>query len=287
MGKIILNENDVKKIIGEETGLISQRVNEVEKSSKDKIESVINKMQLDMDDIENKRVQENKKMNETIAMLMEKVRVIEEQKNDDSDKSADNVNVNPSVMDNILDLNTLCKQVDIPLFSPTRAKYFLYENGVYDMRVNEFRDAYTLKKELDENVNIELIRFIHTNGKSITFSKDIIEYLYENKQSVLESVTRYEAKKKQYNLSRRNLAAKQVQNYREEIKSICGTGSGERWVEIYKVFAKTFPSFYDNHKKYASEHHVDGEYDISKVRYVVEIMQQGNVLLKIACELYA
>ena len=287
MGKIILNENDVKKIVGEETGLISQRVNEVEKSSKDKIESVINKMQLDMDDFESKRVEENKKMNETIAMLMEKIRIIEEQKNDNSEKSVDNANVNPSVMDDILNLNTLCKQVDIPLFSPTRAKYFLYENGVYDMRVNEFRDAYTLKKELDESVNKELIKFIHTDGKNITFSKDIIEYLYKNKQSVLESVTRYEAKKKQYNLSRRNLAAKQVQNYREEIKSICGTGSGERWVEIYKVFAKTFPSFYDNHKKYASEHHVDGEYDISKVRYVVEIMQQGNVLLKIACELYA
>ena len=47
-----------------------------------------------------------------------------------------------------------------------------------------------------------------------------------------------------------------------------------------------FPKFEENISKYR-EDHPDDKYPISKVKYVVSVMGEGNYLLKIACDLFA
>ncbi len=290
MGKFILSEQDVKKIVGEETGLIQRRVNEVESSSKDGIELVIKKFQLDLINYEKERLKENKQINEVISTLTEKIRLLEGQKKDNVTVNLKNSEIEASQSDDLFGVRDLCRKVNISGFDQTKLKYFLYENGIYDLKINEYRDGYFLKSEFNENVNRELAKYIHTDGKNITFSKNIIEYLLEHKEDILRSIARYEAKKKQYKISKKNVTAKQVKNYEDEIKNICKVSNNEtsrkRYNHVYRIFAKTFPTFFEDLKRYREKHHIDGEFDITIVRYVVEIMQQGNLLLKIACELY-
>lgn len=286
MGKFILSEQDVKKIVGEETGLIQRRVNEVETNSKDGMELIMKKFQLDLQNYKRERLKENKEINELILNLTEKIRLLESQKNDNSVVRLKNSEIEASQSDDLLGVRELCRNVNISGFDQTKLKYYLYENGIYDMKINEYRDAYFLKSEYGENTNRELAKYIHTDGKNITFSKNIIKYLLEQKENILLSIAKYDAKKRQYKISKKNVATKQVQNYKEEVKNICGTDSYAKWMPMYKIFTKTFPSFYNDYEKYLKEHYDGDKSKFSKVRYVVEIMQQGNLLLKIACELY-
>ena len=291
MGRLLLNEQDVKKIVGEETGLIAQRVNEVETNSKDEIRLAVNKIHLDIQTYETERLKDNKETNDLIAILMERINKLEESKIDTSSRYTGNVKIKePQQDDDILNIDSLYEKIKFPKLTSTKLKYFLYENGIYDMKINETRDSYSLKETFSKDANSELIKYIHTDGEKVTFSKDIVDYLINKKLDILDSSNRYDAKKEQYKISRNKVAAKQVKNYEDEVKRICKVSNNEtsrkRYNNVYNVFAKTFPTFFQDLKKYREEHHVDGKYDITIVKYVVEIMQQGNLLLKIACELY-
>lgn len=289
MGKLIVNEQDVKRILGEETngenGLISQYVNK-------ELLATTNKMQLDIQNVERRYDSENKKINDTIAILLEKIANLEKQRDESLDTTLSNSETMqlPKTQDNdILDIRSLCRELKISGLDVTKVKYFLYRKGIYDIKINEFRDSYFLKSSFDNDTDKELLSFIHTNGKKITFSKDIIEYFNKNNDEVIDSIASYDAKNNQYKVSRKNVAAKQIQNYKEEIKNICGSDSPARWIEIYKEFSKTFPTFYKDHKRYAekyAEEHPNAKYTFPKIDYVVKVMQQGNILLKIACHLY-
>lgn len=289
MGKLIVNEQDVKRILGEETndenGLISQYINR-------ELSATATKVQLDMHDMERKYDNQNKEINDTIAALMERIANLEKQRDESLDTALSNTEAMqlPKVQDNdILDIRLLCRELKISGLDVTKVKYFLYRKGIYDIKINEFRDSYFLKSSFGDDTDKELLSFIHTNGKKITFSKDIIEYFNKNNDEVIDSIASYDAKNNQYKVSRKNVAAKQIQNYKEEIKNICGSDSPARWIEIYKEFSKTFPTFYEDHKRYAekyAEEHPNAKYTFPKIDYVVKVMQQGNILLKIACHLY-
>lgn len=289
MGKLIVNEQDVKRILGEETngknGLISQYVNR-------ELLATTTKVQLDIQNVERKYSKENKEINDAIAILMEKITNLEKQREEPFDVVLPNkqeLQLPKTQEDDILDIRLLCRELKISGFDVTKAKYFLYRKGIYDIKINEFRDSYFLKSSFEDETDKELLSFIHTNGKKLTFSRDIIEYLKKNNDEIIMAIASYDAKKKQYKISRKNVVAKQIQNYKDEIKNICGTDSPTRWIEIYREFSKSFPTFYEDHKKYAekyAEEHPNAKHEFSKLRYVVEIMQQGNVLLKIACHLY-
>ena len=289
MGKLIVNEQDVKRILGEETnaenGLIGQYINK-------ELSATATRVQLDIHNMERKYDNQNKEINDTIAALMKRISNLEKQRDEPLDTTMSNIETTQltKTQDNdILDIQSLCKELKFSGIDVTKVKYFLYRKGIYDIKINEFRDSYSLKASFGDDVDKELLSFIHTNGKKITFSKDIIEYFNKNNDEVVESITSYEAKKNQYKTSRKNVVAKQIKNYRDEIKNICGTDSPARWVEIYREFSKSFPTFYEDHKKYAEKYakeHPNAKYEFPKLGYVVEIMQQGNVLLKIACHLY-
>lgn len=286
MGKLIVNEQDVKRILGEETngehGLIGQYVNK-------ELLATNARVQIDIQNIERKYDEKNKDIDDRITMLLERIVNLEKQKTETDDVVVSNHQILEVKDDDILEIDVLSKKLNISGLDAVKIKYFLYEKGIYDVKINEFRDSYSLKSDFGNEVDKELVSYIHTDGKKTTFDKDIIDYFIKNKNDVLTSIARHNSKKKQYNISRKNVVAKQVQNYRDEIKNICGTDSPTRWIEIYKEFSKTFPSFYDDHKKYAkkyAEKYPNAKHEFSKLGYVVEVMQQGNVLLKIACHLY-
>lgn len=283
MGKLIVNEQDVKRIIDESTTTEAGVINK-------EIKAEVNKLHLDLDDYRNRSNENNIKINNVIGNLLERISILEKQKKDESEIiTTNNTELSKSQSDDILDIRTLCRELNIPGFGTTNVKYYLFEHGIYDMKINEYRNSYSLKQKFDESTDKELSNYIHINKKKITFSKAIIDYFRKNETFVKESICRYERKEKEYKIARKNVSTKIVQNYREEIKRICGLNGPEKWVPLYNEFSKTFPNFYkdfEKAKKEYREQHPTVEHDLTKVVYVVENMQQGNVLLKIACQLY-
>lgn len=287
MGKLIVNEQDVKRIVDEsttnETGIINQFVNK-------EIQAEVNKLHLDIKDYDMKHTEENNRINKAIENLLNRISILEEQKKDDINVVVStNTVLKPSEVNDILDIRSLCRKLNIPGFAPTNLKYYLYEHGIFDMKINEFRNSYFVKQNFDESVDKELLNYIHILKKKITFSKDIITYFDNNRDKVKESINRYEKKEKEYKIARKNVSTKLVQNYREEIKRICGLDSPDKWIPMYKEFSKSFPNFYKDWEKCDKEYREKypmRKNGLTKVKYVVENMQQGNVLLKIACQLY-
>lgn len=184
--------------------------------------------------------------------------------------------------DGLYSIRAVCKEIPIQGLNSTVLKYYLYENNVYDMKINELRNCFNLKIKSNDELTSELKDCIHIKDNSIEFNKEFLSYCDKNKGEILSSIERYNNKQEQYKKSKKKLESRNVENYREEIKAICGTDSNERWIAIYKVFSKTYRNFYDNCEAYKKEHGY-----ISRVQYVVSIMGQGNFLLKIACDLYA
>lgn len=283
MGKLIVNEQDVKRIIDESTTTEAGVINK-------EIKAEVNKLHLDLDDYRNKLDEDNIKINNVIENLLKRISILEKQKKDESEINVtNNTELSKSQSDDILDIRTLCRELNISGFGTTNVKYYLFEHGIYNMKINECKNSYSIKPKFDESTDKELAEYIHINKKKITFSRKIIDYFRRNETLVKESICRYDKKNKEYKIAKKNVSTKMVQNYREEIKRICGLNSPEKWVPLYNEFSKTFPNFYkdfEKAKKEYREQHPTIEHDLTKVVYVVENMQQGNVLLKIACQLY-
>lgn len=291
MGKLIVNEQDVKRIVDEsttnETGIINQFVNK-------EIQAEVNKLHLDLNNYNLKHKEENNEINKAIKNLLERISILEEQKKDEiTVNNLNNLELKPSEVNDIFDIRTLCRELNIPGFAPTNLKYYLYEHGIFDMKINEFRNSYFIKSTFDESVNKELLNYIHIlkkKKKKITFSKDIITYFESNQDEIRESIIRYEKKEKEYKIARKNVSVKRVEDYKEEVKRICGMNSSAKWTPMYKEFSKTFPNFYKDwekaDKKFKENNLEHPDWNYPKVDFIVNDMQQGNVLLKIACQLY-
>ena len=80
MGKLIVNEQDVKRIVDEsttnETGIINQFVNK-------EIQAEVNKLHLDLNNYNLKHKEENNEINKAIKNLLERISILEEQKKDE------------------------------------------------------------------------------------------------------------------------------------------------------------------------------------------------------------
>ena len=156
-----------------------------------------------------------------------------------------------------------------------------------NMTINRERNSFSLIVDKLNAVDLELMNHLAIADGKLFFEKSIVGYIQNRKSDIEESVGRYHAKQEQYKKSSQSLASRNVENYRVEINLICGNDSSERWLAIYKVFAKRFKTFYNDHKKYIEDHKGETKYDITKIKYIVGIMGEGNYLLKIACDLYA
>lgn len=178
----------------------------------------------------------------------------------------------------------------------TSFKYYLYENGILDLKINRIRNTYKISEKFNDSTST-IKKYIHVTDGVITFDKDVLEFLINNSQDLQSSIDRYIRKQKQFNESKQHLSEVEIQNFQEEIGFICGVDRGERknynpkkWGMIYKRYEvdhKDWLKKYDLWAKKFLQEHPNYKYDKpSRIMYLVQEVGDGDVLLKIACELF-
>lgn len=282
MGLFGTNREEIKELIKVEGSVIKQETLQEVTIANKAIKRDVDKMSLSTDI-------KLKEVNDRILILTQIIENLQNSKNTTDKTDVTNPDVEKPVKGDITDLHILCRNIGIKGFYPTNVKYFLYDNGILDLNIHESKNTFSSKSLFDENTNLELAKTVHWDNKKITFTNGFVDYCLSHKEDVLKCIVKYENKLKQYKESKKKLESKNVKNYQNEISMICGTKDNydsSKWGAIYDVFKIDFPKFEENISKYR-EDHPDDKYPISKVKYVVSIMGEGNYLLKIACDLFA
>ena len=178
----------------------------------------------------------------------------------------------------------------------TSFKYYLYEQGILSLKINRIRNTYKLSENFANSIS-EIKQHIHVTDGAITFDKDILDFLIKNSSDLQNSINRYIRKQKQFNTSKQHLSEVELKNYQKEIGLICGVDSGEsknynpqKWGMIYKRYEvdhKNWLKKYDLWAEKFLQEHPNYKYDKpSRIKYLVQEVGDGDVLLKIACELF-
>lgn len=178
----------------------------------------------------------------------------------------------------------------------TSFKYYLYESGILDLKINRVRNTYKISDNFG-NANSEIKQYIHVTDGAITFDKDVLEFLINNSQDLQNSIDRYIRKQKQFNESKQHLSEVEIKNFQKEIGIICGVDSGEnknynpkKWGMIYKRYEADHKDWLKKYDLWADkflQKHPNYKYDKpSRIMYLVQEVGDGDVLLKIACELF-
>ena len=187
----------------------------------------------------------------------------------------------------------ICDSLDgFNYLDQTSFKYYLYENSILDLKINRVRNTYKLSDNFD-NSNSEIKKYIYVTDGAITFSKDVLEFLVNNSQDLQNSIDRYIRKQKQFNESKQHLSEVEIKNFQKEIGQICGVGDKydkNKWKMIYKRYEddhKDWLKKYDLWTEKFLQEHPNYKYDKpSRIMYLVKEAGDGDVLLKIACELF-
>ena len=172
----------------------------------------------------------------------------------------------------------------------TSFKYYLYENGILDLKINPIRNTYKISNDFDTSTS-ELKQYIHITDGVITFDKAVLDYLVKNSVELQNSINKYNRKQNQFNKSKQHLAEIQVTDYQAEINRICGikdSFDGKKWGMIYKRYEldhKNWKKNYEAWKEKYLEEHPYYKY-ATQITYLVQEVGDGDVLLKIACELF-
>lgn len=178
----------------------------------------------------------------------------------------------------------------------TSFKYYLYENGILDLKINRIRNTYKISVKFNDSTSA-IKQYIHVTDGVITFDKNVLEFLVNNSQDLQNSIDRYIRKQKQFNESKQHLSEVEIKNFQKEIGIICGVDNGEsknynpkKWGMIYKRYEvdhKDWLKKYDLWAENFLQEHPNYKYDKpSRIMYLVQEVGDGDVLLKIACELF-
>ena len=198
-----------------------------------------------------------------------------------------------SELPDTLTYKEICDSLDgFNYLDQTSFKYYLYENGILDLKINRVRNTYKISDNFG-NLNSEIKKYIHVTDGVITFSKDVLEFLVNNSQDLQNSIDRYIRKQKQFNESKQHLSEVEIKNFQKEIGQICGVGDKydkNKWKMIYKRYEddhKDWLKKYDLWTEKFLQEHPNYKYDKpSRIMYLVKEAGDGDVLLKIACELF-
>lgn len=197
---------------------------------------------------------------------------------------------------NFLTASALTKQLQIPGLNQTELKYYLYEEGLLAMTFNPMavnsRINYRISEEYNSMDHI-FKNYIHIDSPSkFSFDPEIIPLLLENIQKIRESLERNKRRKKRFDEAKKSLLKKESNNYRSEINKICGTSknddySKKKYGKLYKQYSITIgcKSLFDEYNKIKNEKYMNDKY-YSLLRYIIEERHHGDILLKIACELF-
>ncbi len=174
----------------------------------------------------------------------------------------------------------------------TSFKYYLYEHGILDLKINRIRNTYKLSENFGNSTS-EIKQYIHVTDGAITFDKNVLEYLIKNSSDLQSSIDKYIRKQKQFNESKQHLSEVEIKNLQKEIGIICGIDKNynpQKWGMIYKRYEvdhKDWLKKYDLWAEKFLHEHPNYKYDKpSRIKYLVQEVGDGDVLLKIACELF-
>lgn len=233
----------------------------------------------------------NKAINKKIEQLEKELQSYKNQK-DDIDQETTDLNKAKKELPETLSCDDICEELRIPYLKDTILRYYFYECGLLDLKINKFRNTYKVPKNILER-ECEYAKYTHVTGSILTFDRAIIEVLTKHLEDIKESIGRYARRLKQFNDSKENLNAIQLTNYQKEIGNICGIGDEYqknkwKWKSIYDRYAINHPKYrkeYDLYtEKYLEEHPSYNKPSV--LSYLIKECGDGDVLLKIACELF-
>lgn len=202
-----------------------------------------------------------------------------------------------SELPDTLTYKEICDSLDrFNYLDQTSFKYYLYENSILDLKINRVCNTYKLSDNFG-NSNSEIKKYIYVTDGIITFSKDVLKFLVNNSQDLQNSIDRYIRKQKQFNESKQHLSEVEIKNFQKEIGIICGVDIGEsknynpkKWGMIYKRYEVDHKDWLKKYNLWVEkflQEHPNYQYDKpSRITYLVQEVGDGDVLLKIACELF-
>lgn len=189
-----------------------------------------------------------------------------------------------------LSCNEVCTGLKgvVKLLSSTTLKYYLYENGILDLNINKVRDTYSLSKSY-KDIDSELKKYIHVHdNNAVTFLPEFVDYLKSDVTPLVESIGRYERRHKQFKESKDKLTVSAINNFKEEIHKICGIKDSydpAKYGALYARYGVLYPGWEKNYEKYKTQHTLPN-FVPTKLTYIFQERGHGEILLKIACELY-
>ena len=285
-----------------EIALLNENQKQISKMT-DKNKSDIIALGLDFsyidEDLKNYKVKTSEQFNEVLEFIKHFNSDIAELKRWKEEQTHDNKATEKakSVLPDTLTYEEVCISLQgFTYLDQTSFKYYLYENGILDLKINRVRNTYKISENFG-NSNSEIKKYIHVTEGVITFSKDVLEFLINNSQDLQNSIDRYIRKQKQFNESKQHLSEVEIKNFQKEIGIICGVDIGEsknynpkKWGMIYKRYEADHKDWLKKYNLWAEkflQEHPNYQYNKpSRVTYLVQEVGDGDVLLKIACELF-
>lgn len=189
----------------------------------------------------------------------------------------------------------VAEKIGIPGLNGTTLKYFLYEEKILDLNFNQkscsSRASYKISSEY-ELINHEIKKFIHIETPThFSFDKEVVDFLIDCKDKIYESIERNKRRRKRYEEAKESLLKKESDACKNEINKICGISKNNNYVgakygKLYDVYAKTVcKTIHSDYDKYLSVHNLTKD-KFTKLKYIIYIRKHGDILLRLACELF-
>lgn len=283
-----------------EIALLNERQNEISQQT-DRNKSDIISFSLDLSNYKKSVGSDITEIFEYIKSLNLKVSELEKWK-EEQNKESIATETAKTILPDTLTYKEVCQSLkDFTYLTTTTFKYYLYECGIMDLKINPIHNSFRISENFGKS-DSELKKYIHTTDDAITFDKEVLEYLMSNPNGLQDSIDRYIRKQKQFNESKKTINTKKARNYIDEIHYICGLSAngnynGEKYGAIYQEYSKVKQNWYDEFKKYEtdwlnshpeydknSKH--NKEYPLTRLKYIISTLNDGDVLLRIACELF-
>lgn len=278
-----------------EIALLNEKQNELSEKT-DKNNSDVIALGIDFTDLKSSVGEEINKVWDFVKLMNSDLAEFKAWKNSQEQENKATEKAKSELPDT-LTYKEICDSLDgFNYLDQTSFKYYLYENNILDLKINRVRNTYKISDNFGTS-NSEIRKYIHVTDGVITFSKDVLEFLVNNSQDLQNSIDRYIRKQKQFNESKQHLSEVEIKNFQKEIGIICGVDSGEnknynpkKWGMIYKRYEvdhKDWLNKYDLWAEKFLQEHPNYKYDKpSRIMYLVQEVGDGDVLLKIACELF-
>lgn len=195
---------------------------------------------------------------------------------------------------NVLTCDDICSEITgVKGLDKTTLKYYLYELDLLTLKINKYRNTYRVVPNY-KDICTEISSYMDVNSGIITFDKNVLPYFKSHFKDLQNSVDRYLRKNIQYSKSKDRIDALKVNNYQTEICNICGTDSNgnydaTKWGQIYSRYSIEHKNWRNEYNKWADNYmteHPRAKYRPTQITYLVQKVGDGDILLKIACELF-